>query len=94
MATSVLKKPSPCADVSLDNAGDDDIAGAVRSQMIGGIGLEPFAQGLGERVAKSRLECLVIERLHRDGFFAGHGAIDRAKVIAGAAGEREGGETR
>ena len=74
--------------VARDDTGDDDIAVAVRVEMVGAVRLQPFTQRLGDGVAEARLQRLVVERQNLDGFFAGDRAIDRAEMIAGATGEQ------
>ena len=41
--------------------------GAMRGEVIGAVGLEPFAQRLGHRIAEPRLQRLVVEREDFDG---------------------------
>ena len=50
------------AVVTRDDTGDDNVAAAVRGEMIGAVGLEPFAQRLGHGIAQPRLQRLVVER--------------------------------
>ena len=84
----IVQIAQPFAVVERDHTTDDNVAGAMRGQVIGGIGLEPFAQRLGHGIAQPGLQRLIVERQNLDRFFTGHGAVDRTEMVAGAPGEQ------
>ena len=82
----IVQIAQPFAVVVRNHAADDDVATAMRGEVVSAVGLEPFAQRLRHRVAEPRLQGLVVERQNFNRLFAGDSAIDRTEMITGATG--------